>query len=104
MATTQRTRPVRNPAPPKLHKNGDDGPRNLRHRWEPVSEDRIRAVLATLDHLAQMSQRGRYHYTNEEVAMLMRVIREKVNDVERLFKEGRGSRPDFSWSKAKGGE
>lgn len=74
---------------------------NLRNRFRPLAKARVSGVLVALDYFAQLAQRNRYHYTNEEIQILEKAILDKVADVFEMFRQGRGNRPTFEWEDEK---
>ena len=74
---------------------------NLRNRFRPLAKARVSGVLVALDYFAQLAQRNRYHYTDQEVQVLERAILDKVADVFEQFRLGRGNRPTFEWEDEK---
>ena len=59
----------------------EPGMGNMRSRFRPLAEARLNGVLEKLDYLADMAQRNRYHYTDEEIQILEDAVLDKVADV-----------------------
>lgn len=74
---------------------------NLRNRFRPLAKARVSGVLVALDYFAQLAQRNRYHYTDQEVQVLERAILDKVAEVFEQFRLGKGNRPTFEWEDEK---
>lgn len=68
---------------------------NLRSRFIPLAESRMTAVLEAMDYLAQLSQRNRYHYTDEEWEVMQEALFGKLSELDDMFRRGKGSRPTF---------
>lgn len=74
---------------------------NLRNRFRPLAKARVSGVLVALDYFAQLAQRNRYHYTDQEIQVLERAILDKVAEVFEAFRLGKGNRPTFEWEDEK---
>lgn len=48
-----------------------------------------------MDHLEQLSQRNRYHYTDDEWSAMHRALQAKLEELDQSFRRGKGSRPVF---------
>ena len=51
----------------------------------------MNSYLAALYYLAQLSQRGRYHYTDEEIDMIEKALLDKLTYVIEAFRRGRAT-------------
>jgi len=88
--------PTRAPAPEPEEAPAEREP-NLRKRFIPLAESRTSAVIASLDYLGQLSQRARYRYTDEEIAVIEAAIFDKLTETMEAFRRGTGNKPGFSF-------
>jgi len=75
----------------------EPGMGNMRSRFRPLAEARLNGVLEKLDYLADMAQRNRYHYTDEEIQILEDGCSTRLPMWFKAFRLSTGNRPVFSW-------
>lgn len=56
-----------------------------RKRFEKVAGNRVNKLLKTLNSLSKCANRNNYEYDDGDVRKMFKVLRDKLNDVEKDF-------------------
>lgn len=69
-----------------------------RDRFRNVASKRVQKVLDSIESLSKCANKNNYEYMDEEVAKMMKVIKEQVRILEMTFSEkSRGKKKTFQF-------
>lgn len=72
-----------------------------RVRFERVAEDRVNFVLLTMDKLRRFAVKSNYKAEPSELQDIIKALRDKVDELDDIFKNGEKAVGGFTFSKKK---
>lgn len=85
------------PHPSRVQNDPENPSRNRRGKFVEMAEARMNKVLFDMDHLGQLSDRSRYHYTDEEWWAMRGRLHDMLDQLDEWFTVGQGKRPRFKF-------